>query len=103
MLAALREKMPGTEFVVLSESPWFEAWGTALLTRDEPLHKSLQISVQPSLGQLPPLHLYAGRVQVIAAPARRSPSDGPLVMGVDAGSTTTKVVLLDPVTCGVVA
>ena len=40
MLAALREKLPGTEFVVLPESPWFEAWGSALLTRDEPLYKS---------------------------------------------------------------
>ena len=28
MLAALREKLPATEFVVLPESPWFEAWGT---------------------------------------------------------------------------
>ena len=36
MLAALREKLPSTEFVVLPESPWFEAWGSALLTRDEP-------------------------------------------------------------------
>ena len=30
MVAALREKLPGTEFVVLPESPWFEAWGTRL-------------------------------------------------------------------------
>ena len=58
MLAALREKQPGTEFVVLPESPWFEAWGSALLTRDEPLYRSPQLSVQPGLGQLPPLHLY---------------------------------------------
>jgi len=100
MLAALREKLPATEFVVLPESPWFEAWGSALLTRDEPLYQSPKISVQPSLGQLPPLHLYTGRVQVIAAPPRQPPSDGPLVLGVDAGSTTTKAVLLDPATRG---
>ena len=31
MVAALREKLPATEFVVLPESPWFEAWGSALL------------------------------------------------------------------------
>ena len=37
MLAALRDKLPSTEFVVLPESAWFEAWGSALLTRDEPL------------------------------------------------------------------
>jgi len=103
MLAALRAKLPGTEFVVLPESPWFEAWGTALLTRDEPLYKSPNISVQPNLGHLPPLNLYTGRVQVIAAPPRQSPPDGPLVLGVDAGSTTTKVVLLDPATRCMVA
>jgi len=103
MLAALREKLPGTEFVVLPESPWFEAWGSALLTRDEPLYQSPKISALPSLGQLPPLHLYTGRVQVIAAPPRQSPPDGPLVLGVDAGSTTTKAVLLDPATRGIVA
>jgi activator of 2-hydroxyglutaryl-CoA dehydratase len=34
MLAALRTKLPGTEFVVRPESSWFEAWGTPLLTRD---------------------------------------------------------------------
>ncbi len=103
MLAALREKLPATEFVVLPESPWFEAWGTALLTRDEALYQSPKISVQPGLGQLPPLHHYTDRVQIIAAPPRQPPTDGPLVLGVDAGSTTTKAVLLDGATRGLVA
>jgi len=103
MLVALRGKLPGPEFVVLPESLWFEAWGTALLTRDEPLHRSPKILVQPSLGQLPSLNLYTARVEVIAAPPRQWPPDGPLVLGMDAGSTTTKAVLLDPVTRGVVA
>lgn len=40
MVAALRRKQPGIDFVVLPESPWFEAWGSALLTRDEPLYTS---------------------------------------------------------------
>ena len=103
MLAALREKLPATEFVVLPESPWFEAWGTALLTRDEPLYQSPKISIQPGLGQLPPLNFYTGRVQFIAAVPRQAPPDSPLVLGVDAGSTTTKAVLLDPATRGMVA
>ena len=103
MLAALREKLPATGFVTLPESPWFEAWGCALLTRDEPRHPSPKISRQPGLGSLPPLHRYAGRVQVIAAPQRQAPADGLLVLGVDAGSTTTKAILLDPATQGVVA
>ncbi|MGZ9275215.1 MAG: acyl-CoA dehydratase activase, partial [Nitrospira sp.] len=103
MLAALRAKLPDTEFVVLPESPWFEAWGTALLTRDMPRERSPKLAAQPELGHLPPLHLYGERVRVIAAPPLQAPPDGPLVLGVDAGSTTTKAILLDPSTHKVVA
>ena len=103
MLAALREKLPATEFVVLPESPWFEAWGSALLARDEPLHKRPKTSVQPSLGTLPPLHRYEDRVRVVAAPLRSASGDVPLVLGMDPGSTTTKAILLNPSTKGVVA
>ena len=103
MLAALREKLPATEFIVLSESPWFEAWGSALLTRDEPVYSSPKIAVPTTLSHLPPLSLYSDRVQVIPAPPAQPAPDGPLVLGVDAGSTTTKAILLDPATKGVVA
>jgi predicted CoA-substrate-specific enzyme activase len=103
MLAALRTKLPGTEFVVRPESSWFEAWGTPLLTRDQPLYRSPKISVQPSFSQLPPLNLFTERVRVIAAPARPPPPEFSLVLGLDAGSTTTKAVLLDPATRWVVA
>ena len=103
MLAALREKRPTTEFVVLPESPWFEAWGSALLARDEPHYKSPHISSQASPSRLPPLSRYTDQVQVIAAPPRQPPPDWPMVLGVDAGSTTTKAILLDPATNGVVA
>jgi predicted CoA-substrate-specific enzyme activase len=103
MLAALREKRRATEFVVLPESPWFEAWGSALLARDERLYRSPRISSQAKLSHLPPLTDYAGQVQVIAAPSLQPPPEGPMVLGVDAGSTTTKAILLDPATNGVVA
>ncbi|MCL0138162.1 hypothetical protein M2T37_28175, partial [Klebsiella pneumoniae] len=68
MLAALRNKLPDTDFVVLPESPWFEAWGTALLTRDNPHHRSPAFAAPPELGHLPPLHAYGERVQVIDSP-----------------------------------
>jgi predicted CoA-substrate-specific enzyme activase len=103
MLAALREKLPSTEFVVLPESPWFEAWGSALLTGDQPLYSQPKIATPATLGHLPALNLYGDRVQVIAAPPQQPAPDGPLVLGMDAGSTTTKAVLLDPATKGVVA
>ncbi len=103
MLAALRDKLPSTEFVVLPESAWFEAWGSALMTRDQPLHSAPQFTVQATLSHLPALSLYDDRVQVIPAPLLQQVPDGALVLGVDAGSTTTKAVLLDPATHGVVA
>jgi predicted CoA-substrate-specific enzyme activase len=103
MVAALREKLPATEFAVLPESPWFEAWGSALLARDEPLYTSPNISVRANLGRLPPLQGYAGRVEIIGPAVRQAPPEGPMVLGVDAGSTTTKAILLDPATGGVVA
>jgi predicted CoA-substrate-specific enzyme activase len=103
LVAALREKLPATEFVVLPESPWFEAWGTALLTRDQPLHKSPHFARQANLGRLPALSLYCDRVQVIPAPPWQAPPAGPMILGGDAGSTTTKAILLDPATRAVVA
>ena len=103
MLASLGEKRPATEFVVLPESPCFEAWGCALMVRDDPHYQSPHLARPPSLTRLPPLEPYADQVRVITAPAPQPPPDGPLVLGVDAGSTTTKAVLLDPSTRGVVA
>jgi predicted CoA-substrate-specific enzyme activase len=103
MLAALRQKFPAAEFTVLPESPWFEAWGSALLARDEPRFKSPKLSVRASLSRLPPLQRYAGSVQILGATARQPPPEGPMVLGVDAGSTTTKAVLLDPATRDIVA
>src|SRR5271165_2100183 len=103
MVAALREKLPATEFVVRPESPWFEAFGSALLTRDEPLYKKPEIAKQATLSQLAPPHLSGDHVQVIAAPSPQAPPDGPMIMGLDAGSTTTKAVLIDPATRAMVA
>ena len=103
MLAALREKLVSTEFVVVPESLFFEAWGCALLTRDEPCHRSPRISDQTVLDSAPPLGRTADRVTVIAPLVRQAPPDGLLVLGLDAGSTTTKAVLLDPKTRAVVA
>jgi len=112
MVAALREKLPASEFVTLPESAWFEAWGSALLARDEPRFKTPNLSVRTSLGRLPPLQGYADRVEIISSERQAPPGDPPrnagsgerpLVLGVDAGSTTTKAVVLDPATGVVVA
>jgi predicted CoA-substrate-specific enzyme activase len=103
LLSVLREKLPTTEIIVLPESLCFEAWGCALLTRDDPHYSSPKISLQPVMDSFPPLGRQAGRVQVIAPRPWQAPPDGLLVLGLDAGSTTTKSVLLDPSTRAVVA
>jgi predicted CoA-substrate-specific enzyme activase len=103
LVAALRQKLPATQLAVLPESHWFEAWGSALLARDEPIYKTPNISVRAGMGRLPPLHGYAGRVEMLGAAVPQAPPQGPMVLGVDAGSTTTKAILLDPSTGGVVA
>lgn len=103
MVAALREKRPAIEFVVRPQSAWFDAWGCALLARDEPLHRRPLTAAPRPLDRLPPLSAFAAQVRVIAAPANQPAPDQPLVLGVDAGSTTTKAVLLDPATRGLVA
>ena len=103
MLAALREKLPSTEFIVLPESGWFEAWGSALLTRDQPLYAAPKFATQATLSHLPALSLYDDKVQIIPTPQHQAPPEGAMVLGVDAGSTTTKAILLDPASHGVVA
>ena len=102
-LEALGEKLPATELVVLSESEWFEAWGSALLTRENPQYKSPHLSHPPVFDTLPPLDRFEDQVHVMAAPPLQLPPNGPMVLGVDAGSTTTKAVLLDPATRAIVA
>ena len=103
MVAALRRKLPETQVVVLPESLYFEAFGTALLTRDEPSYTAPHLSVKPTLGRLPPLARYRDRVRIITAPPDETGATGVFVLGVDAGSTTTRAVLLDPTTRNVVA
>ncbi|MCF7762437.1 MAG: acyl-CoA dehydratase activase [Verrucomicrobia bacterium] len=103
MLAACRGKQPAAELVVIPESPWFEAWGTALLTRDQPHHRTPKLSAIASLQHLAPLNHYNDQVRVLPPPPPQPCPDGPLVLGVDVGSTTTKALLLDPATRAIVA
>jgi predicted CoA-substrate-specific enzyme activase len=89
--------------LVLPESAWFEAWGSALITQDNPLYQAPHILPLPPFETLPPLDHYKDQVQVMATPLPQAPPEGPLVLGVDAGSTTTKAVLIDPATRAIVA
>ena len=103
LVAALRDKLPTTEIVVLPESPYFEALGAAVLTRDQPLYDHPNVTVSSSLDTLPPLAKFEDQVVSMTLPPADSSATGPLVLGVDAGSTTTKAVLMDPESGGIVA
>jgi predicted CoA-substrate-specific enzyme activase len=103
LVAALRRKLPKVELVVLPESSCFEALGAALLTRDEPRFREPRVLVKPSLSRLPPLRAQGDRNRVLPEEARETRLDGPLILGVDAGSTTTKAVLLHPETRRVIS
>ena len=65
LLAALRRKLPQTEVVVLPESPYLEALGTAWLTRAEPLYDHPHLTVRPSLDSLPALGPYGSSVKML--------------------------------------
>jgi predicted CoA-substrate-specific enzyme activase len=101
LLDALRAKLPETDLIALPESPWFEAWGTALLTGDNPLYKTPRIAHPPVFETLPSLDRFPALV--MEASPLQPPPEGAMVLGVDAGSTTTKAVLLDPATRAIVA
>ncbi len=103
LVAALQGELPQVTIVVLPESPYFEALGAAVLTRDQPIHDHPCLTVKPTLGVMAPLAPSLEQVIVMSAPPPDRSATGPFVLGVDAGSTTTKAVLLDPATRGLVA
>jgi len=94
LITALQAKRPQTQVVVLAESPYFEALGTALLTREHPVHDHPNLTVRPTLGTLPALGPFRELV-TFATDSGPSLQGTQVVLGVDVGSTTTKAVLLD--------
>lgn len=103
----LRDELPHVEFIVPEQAPWFEAWGMADLALTEgtplPTIDDLMGDAAVSYPRAPSLKLAADKVTF--APSQRSPikPGRKFVLGIDGGSTTTKVVLLDMETKEIVA
>ena len=103
MMAALAARLPSLRIQALPQSPYFEALGAAILTRANPIHTSPHLEPKPPLAILRPLagqgERAGGQTRVnwmaAAAPRTDRPAAGSLVLGVDAGSTTTKAVVLE--------
>lgn len=82
---ALRKMLPSTELLVLPEGEWFEAWSSALLTRDIPLCKAPHLSQPPVFETLPEpsgpspsehARLRSGRALPLAMPGWQSRGGG---------------------------
>ena len=103
----LREKLPDIEFLVPEEAPCFEAFGAAILARNAgsllpPPEKRYKPSVI-GFARLPGLKTAEGRVTYLDPRRGKVKPGGEYILGVDGGSTTTKVALIDIETDEIVA
>lgn len=104
----LQEGWPGIRFTVPAEARFFEAFGAAHMARElgGPLPARLDLvraRTAAAYGHLPPLSSAAERVRHF--PSRRTAfrADADYILGVDGGSTTTKVALVDATTLEIAA
>jgi predicted CoA-substrate-specific enzyme activase len=103
----VRESNPGIDFIVPEEAPFFEAFGAAHLARNQGVELSEGGLVKPGSALIfktfSPLSESSDLVQQV--PSRRADFDpeAEYVLGVDGGSTTTKVALVNAKTLEIAA
>ncbi|MFX0095739.1 MAG: acyl-CoA dehydratase activase, partial [Candidatus Hodarchaeota archaeon] len=96
LMQILKDKLPQIKLVTIPESHLFEAYGTALLTKDHPIHKTPHISLNPMFQRLPGLNDFTSEVTIIPSSQLSTTNlKGPFILGIDCGSTTTKAVLFN--------
>jgi predicted CoA-substrate-specific enzyme activase len=107
LAAFVRAGLPEVEFVVPEEAPYAEALGAALLAAEQgtPLPEEQQLfgGAQVSYARAEPLSLAQGLVTFLPSRRGTAVAGRSYVLGVDGGSTTTKVALLDKGTREIVA
>jgi predicted CoA-substrate-specific enzyme activase len=104
----IRASRPGITFVVPAQAPTFEAFGAAQLARQgrgQTLRPESLVRPGAALIFKTFKPLGTARERVVYAPSRRAPFDpaASYVLGVDGGSTTTKVALVNAETLEIVA
>ena len=104
----IRKGNPNIDFVVPDQAPYFEAFGAAHLARGQgknlpPRESLVRPGATLTFKTFAPLSESADRV--VHAPSRRAPFDpeAEYILGVDGGSTTTKVALVNASTLEIVA
>ncbi|HTP30468.1 MAG TPA: acyl-CoA dehydratase activase [Anaeromyxobacteraceae bacterium] len=110
LVADLRAALSGSQIDLLPHSGYLEAFGAAAVAREKgagpcpPRDRWLRENPPLRRSFQPPLAAFAPRVTRVVPPAVAPSSEGAhLVLGVDAGSTTTKAVLLERESGAVVA
>ncbi|MHA2358434.1 MAG: acyl-CoA dehydratase activase, partial [Candidatus Heimdallarchaeaceae archaeon] len=101
----LKEEIANIEVVVKDVSSVFEAYGTALLVKENPSNNNLELITSKSFTDLPSLQQFQEQVTIIKAEPYKKDFDkaADYILGVDVGSTTTKAVLVDPTDMKVIA
>jgi len=96
----IREGLPGVEFVLPKQAPYLEACGAAYLAAETgtplPERGGIFSGAIVSYARSPRLTDFAHLVDFIPARRGKLRAGGVYVLGVDGGSTTTKVALIDP-------
>ncbi|MEN9308519.1 MAG: hypothetical protein RL173_2451 [Fibrobacterota bacterium] len=103
----LRDELPNVEFLVPEQAAWLEAWGMAdlAITEGAPLPEIDELLGDANIQypRAPSLELAKDKVRFVESKRSLAKPGRKYVLGVDGGSTTTKVVLLDMETKEIVA
>jgi len=103
----VRDKLPEIEFIIPEEASYFEAYGAALLAETTgstlPSLDDLFRPYELEFGRYPSLKKSEGKVDYIPSRGGKASPGREYIMGVDGGSTTTKIAIIDYETEEIVA
>ncbi|MBN2724095.1 MAG: activase [Deltaproteobacteria bacterium] len=107
LIRFLREMLPKIEFVVPDEAAWFEAFGAAIVAKtagsDFPSKEELFKDQEIGYGRYSSLKKAENKVNYISSKKGKPLNGRKYILGIDGGSTTTKVTLIDFETDEIVA
>lgn len=96
----IRSLLPSFEVIVPEHAEYFEALGAASLARQRLPHKicnwnTIFVPIRSSFGFRKPLYEFIDKTVFFPSHRGQLQNNGQYIMGVDGGSTTTKVALVD--------
>jgi len=107
ILEYIKNKLPDLEIIVPEESKYLEAYGAALMAKKSgsilPDEDNLFKTHKIGFGRFPSLQSALGKVNYIEPKKGKIKAGGEYILGIDGGSTTTKVALIDIETDDIVA